>query len=124
MSLKTKNEAGQLTAKMEIPLAAYAGEPVTVRLDDTDSAPIVERQLGAIPPKGKGGTQWEYKTKASGLQKLRLKAPKPPGTGFQLSVKAKGWLAAADANQPAAGTTLTVTIGGQCFSHVVTKKSD
>jgi hypothetical protein len=28
------------------------------------------------------------------------------------------------ANQAAADTTMTVTIDGQCFSHVVTKKSD
>ena len=43
---------------------------------------------------------------------------------MQLSVKARRWFSADDANQPAASTTLTVTIGGQCFAHVVTKKSD
>jgi hypothetical protein len=33
------------------------------------------------------------------------------------------WFSAAAANQAAADTTLTVTIDGQCLSHVVTKKS-
>jgi len=95
-----------------------------VRLDDTDSAPIVARNLGALPPQGKSGTKWEFRTKASGLQKVKLKARKAPATTMQLSLKAKHWFTAADANQPADGTTLTVTIGGQCFGHVVTKKSD
>jgi hypothetical protein len=84
----------------------------------------VARNLGAIPPKGKSATQWQFKTKASGLQKLRLKANKPLGTSMSISLKAKRWFSAAEANQPAASTTLTVTIGGQCFGHVVTKKSD
>jgi hypothetical protein len=39
-------------------------------------------------------------------------------------VKAKKWFSAGVANQATADTTLTVTIGGQCLSHVVTKKSD
>jgi uncharacterized protein YidB (DUF937 family) len=39
-------------------------------------------------------------------------------------VKAKKWLSTGAANQAADATTLTVTIGGQCLSHVVTKKSE
>jgi len=34
----------------------------------------------------------------------------------------KKWFSAASANQAAASTTLTVKIGGQCFTHAVTKK--
>jgi hypothetical protein len=43
---------------------------------------------------------------------------------LRLSVKMKGWFASADANQPAANTTLTVTVGGQCFVRAATKKVD
>jgi hypothetical protein len=41
-----------------------------------------------------------------------------------VQVKAKRWFTAAQANQPASDTTLTVTIGAQCFTHVVTQKVD
>jgi hypothetical protein len=43
---------------------------------------------------------------------------------FQLLVKSKRWFTAGAAEQPAMNTDLTVTIGGQCFTHVVTKKTD
>jgi hypothetical protein len=79
--------------------------------------------LGAIPPKGRAPyKQWKFKSKAPGPQQVVLK---DKGTGqLQLTVKAKKWFAAGAANQAADATTLTVMIGGQCLSHVVTKKSD
>jgi hypothetical protein len=80
--------------------------------------------LGAIPPKGRDPIkQWKLKIKAPGIQQVALKDKAVPGQ-LQLIVKAKKWFSAAAANQAAADTRLTVTIGGQCLSHVVTKKTD
>jgi hypothetical protein len=109
---------------MTIGLGSYAGEPVTVRLDDTDTQPIAARAFVSIPPFGSAGTRWRFKAK-DGVQKVQLKdlGASHPGM-FQLVVKAKHWFTAAAANDVAENTHLTVTIGAQCFTHVVTKKTD
>ncbi len=124
VTVKTKGEKGQLGAKMLIPLAAYNGEQVNVRLDDGDTQPIAERTLRAVPASGSSGKQWKFKSK-SGLTQVQLKNldPKQPGT-FQLAVQAKKWFSAAAANDTAANTRLTVTIGSQCYMLPVTKKTD
>ncbi len=125
VTVKTKKDAGQLTAKMIVPLAAYGGEPVSIRLDDGDTQPIARRILSELPPSGKSGAFWKFQSKSGGIAQVQLKnlAPKHPGE-FQLAVKAKGWFSAAAANDAAANTRLTVTIGGQCFTHLATKKTD
>jgi hypothetical protein len=124
VTVTTRNGAGKLVAKMNVPLGGYTDAPVRVRLEDGDSAPIVEAVLGAIPPKGRAPfKQWQFKSKALGLQKLILKNKGVPGE-LQLTVKAKKWFSAAAADQDAASTRLTVTVGGQCFTHVATKKND
>jgi hypothetical protein len=79
--------------------------------------------VGKVPYK-----KWLRKTKPktkTGVTQVRVKAAgaKQPGV-FKLSVQAKRWFAAGAANQPAASTDLTVTIGTQCFRIPVTKKSD
>jgi hypothetical protein len=109
---------------MTILLGSYANDPVGVRLDDGDTQPIVERTFPFLPPLGTSGTKWQYKAK-DGLQKVMLKdlGPKHPGM-FQVVVKAKHWFTAAAANDSAANTHLTITIGGQCFAHEATKKTD
>ncbi len=81
-----------------LPLADYDGEPVTVRLDDPDSAPIA----------------------SDGLQKVLLKR-KAPGSWI-LIVKARKWFDAMAANADAADIQLTVTIGTECFAHAATQK--
>jgi hypothetical protein len=123
--VKTKKEAGQVTVKMIIPLVAYAGEPVSVRLDDGDTQPIARRILSELPASGGSGALWKFKSKADGIRQVQLKnlGAKHPGE-FQLAVKAQRWFSAAAANDAAANTRITVTIGGQCFTHAATKKSD
>jgi Tol biopolymer transport system component len=125
IKLKTKNGAGQLTAKLTIALADYAGEPVTVRLDDTDSSPIASEMLATVPPKGSRGNLWQYKVKTDGLQSVQLKslAPRNPGR-FQVKIKSKRWFSTDDANRPAEETTLTVLIGSSCYSQEAKKKTD
>jgi len=114
---------GTLSARFTIPLAAYDGAAVTVRLDDTDSTPIVSQDVGALPAKGKTGKQWQYKVRTTGLQQVTLKDLSPRHAGeFQVIVKASRWFNATAANQSAALTRLTLTIGGQCFTHTVTRK--
>src|SRR5207244_7221482 len=92
--------AGKLSAKFMITLpSGYSGEPVTVRLDDTDSHPIARQEIGGLPVK-KAGTLWLYKVRALGLQKVHLKAMGPTQPGlFRVGVRAKGWFTAAAANQ-------------------------
>jgi Tol biopolymer transport system component len=123
VAVLAKNDAGKLAAKFAVPLAAYANQPVTVRLDDTDSHPIARQDLGALPPKGTKGKVSLFRTKTLGLQKVQLTnlGPAHPGM-FGVKVSAKKWFTALAANQPAASTTLTVKIGGQCFTHAATKK--
>ena len=122
--MKTKGEKGQLGAKMLIPLGAYNGEHVNVRLDDGDTQPIAERTLPEVAPRAAPGKLWKFKSK-SGLTQVQLKNldPKQPGM-FQLVVQSKKWFTAAAANETAANTRLTVTIGSQCFMHPATKKTD
>jgi len=124
VSLTTRGGAGKLKVKMLIDLGGYAGEPVTVRLDDANSAPIVQRRLPSLAPRGTPPRKWIFKSKASGLTGVRL-APVPtaPGT-FRLSVKATRWFASAGADEDASVTDLTITIGSQCFAHVATRKKD
>jgi hypothetical protein len=128
VEVKTKNEIGKLTAKMVIPLGPYTGDAVVVRLDDADSQPIAIRSLLALPPLGASGTKWRFKSKADGLQQVQLKSleAKQPGMS-QIVVKTKRWFTAAAANDPTPGanTRLTITFGGtQCYTHVLTKKTD
>jgi hypothetical protein len=125
VTVRTKREAGTLSVRLAIPLSAYNGEAVTVRLDDSDSTPIVQQAVGALPAKGRTGKLWQYRVKPKGLQRVTLTNlnPRQPGM-FRVVVKASKWFTAAAANQSAAGTRLTLTVGGQCFTHVVTKKVD
>jgi hypothetical protein len=123
VKVSTRSEAGQLGAKLALALASYAGEPVDVRLDDGDTQPIARLRLAALPPLGSTGTKWQFKAKTTGLMKVRLSRLPDPGT-FRLKLKARWWFSTAAANQPAASTRLTVTIGSQCFGHAVTKKVD
>jgi hypothetical protein len=125
IKVTTKKEAGQLVVSPKIPLGAYAGESVSVRLDDGDSQPIAAAGVGPLPPKGKTGTKWQYQNPRTAVTKVSLGTlgGKVPGM-FRIKVKAKKWFAAAAADESAANTTLTLTIGNQCFSHAATKKID
>ena len=125
ITVKTKREAGSLSVNLVIPLAAYNGEAVSVRLDDGDSTPIAQQAVGALPTKGNRGKQWQYKVTPKGLQRVTLTdlSPRRPGM-FRVIVKASKWFAANVADQGAANTRLTVTFGGQCFTHLATKKVD
>jgi hypothetical protein len=126
VDVKTRNDAGKLTAKMLIALGSYGGEPVTVRLDDGDSQPIALRSLLTVPPLGASGTRWRFKSKSNGIQKVQLKSlgPKQPGMS-QIVVKARGWFTAGAANDTATNTRLTITVGGvECYTHEATKKTD
>jgi hypothetical protein len=124
VSITTKHGAGKLTARMLIGLAAYTNEPVTVRLDDQNTAPIVQRRLPSLTPHGTLPKKWQFKSDADGLKKVLLKPlPALPGM-FEVDVKAKHWFGFNSADQSAAATSLTVTIGSQCFAHPATKKID
>jgi hypothetical protein len=124
----TKNDKGSLTASFSVPLASFSpSEPVTIRLEDGDSTPIVQ-QVVTLAPVGRSGRLWQYKAPAKtlGLEKVKLidRAPSRPGT-FTVTVTAKRWFTAAAADQPAAGTLFTLRLGAtRCFVHAVLSKVD
>ena len=125
VTVRTKKNAGVMNVRMSIPLGRYAGEPVTIRLADGDSDPIVLTNVGALPAKGKQGKMWTFTSKTDGVKRVSLvdDTKKHPGM-FKIAIATKKWFTAAQANRPAAETAVTVTIGEQCFSHGVTKKTD
>jgi hypothetical protein len=125
LKVKTVNGVGLLSGKLTIPLGTYTGEPITVRVDDADSAPVAQATVSSIPPSGTSGRKWLYKTRADGLQKVLLASlgPRRPGE-FKIKVKAKRWFSATQANRSAAETSVTVLIGERCFSGAVTTKLD
>ncbi len=124
ITLKNKKAAGQLSFKAVIPLAGYvpSAQPVTVRLDDGDSSPVAVHALGGIPSQKGSTTKFLFKSKARGIQRVQLKQ-KSPGL-WQMMIKAKGWFTPAAANEPAATTWITVSVGSQCFTRAVTAKVD
>ena len=124
----TKNDKGSLTASFSVPLASFSpSEPVTIRLEDGDSTPIVQ-QVVTLAPVGRSGRIWQYKAPAKtlGLEKVKLidRAPSRPGT-FTVTVTAKRWFTAAAADEPAASTLFTLQLGTtRCFAHAVVSKVD
>jgi 5-hydroxyisourate hydrolase-like protein (transthyretin family) len=68
---------------------------------------------------------WTFSSKTDGVKRVALvdDTKKNPGM-FKLQIATKKWFTAAQANRPAAETVFTVTIGSQCFSRAVTKKTD
>ena len=125
LTMRTKRDAGVLNVRMSIPLGSYAGEPVSIQVADGDSDPIALTAVGVLAPKGKTGKSWAFSSKTDGVKRVTLldDTRKHPGM-FKVTASTKKWFTAAQANQPAASTTVTVTFGAHCFSHAVTKKSD
>jgi len=123
--VRTRNDAGRLSARMMLPLDDYAGQAVTVTLADGNSPAIASAALGSLAPLGVTGRRWQFRSTADGLQKVVLKsAALREHAGYKVQVKAKHWFTAADADEPAESTELTIQIGTACFRHVATKKVD
>jgi hypothetical protein len=122
-----KNDAGRLSASMTIDLdTSYGGEPIAVRIDDTNTGPIAVDTIATLPPKGSSGKIWAYKSPSkTGLIRVQLKdlAPNLPGK-FKLTVKASKWFTASAADGTAAATEVTATVATRCFVHAATDKKD
>ncbi|RMF21216.1 MAG: hypothetical protein D6760_09955 [Deltaproteobacteria bacterium] len=121
--VKSKKASGIVRVKMLVELGVYSGEPVLVRLDDSDSTPIAIESIPTVPARGKSGKKWLYKQRDDGIQKIMIKdrTKKSPAT-FLIVVKSKHWFSSAAANQAAAATDFTAVIGDRCFRHEATKK--
>jgi Tol biopolymer transport system component len=120
-----RGSTGAFSTKLELNLSSYTGEAIAVKLTDGDPAIIAHSEPTVPAPKGAHPRVWSSTIRGNGLDRIVLRnlAPSQPGR-FRLQLKAKRWFTAADANQPAASTVLTVTIGNRCFTHVVTRKRD
>jgi Tol biopolymer transport system component len=123
VNVRSTRNAGTVAVKLTLPAlpSPYMGTGVAVRLFDTDGI-VVQQELAAVPAKGKSGRVWQYKAKGDGLKQVTIKATKIPNV-YKVVVKSKRWFASALADQPAASTSFAFSIGGQCFVHVVTKKT-
>jgi Tol biopolymer transport system component len=119
--VRTRNGAGQLRLRADLPLSTYTGAPVSVRLDDGDSAPIALQSVGDLLPKGASGRRWQFRTKASGVHNVLLREKNGV---YAVTVKTRRWFSAAAANQSANATRVTLTIGTQCFTRTATVKID
>lgn len=122
--VRTRHGEGRLRATLSLELPNYDGEPVSVRLEDGDPTPIAAAQVSMLRLTPSGHV-WRFRSRGSGLQRILLKAPSPVRPGqFKLLVVARKWFTAAQADQPASATRLTITVGSRCFTHVVTRKLD
>jgi hypothetical protein len=116
--VKRRNDAGQLSVRTLLPLPDYAdNQPVTLRLDDSDSAPLAIQSLGVLPERGTSNSKWMFKTRSDGVTKVLLK--KSNGQ-LKLIAKAKHWFPAAEADNTASAIRFTVNVGTQCFTHLAT----
>ena len=87
----------------------------------SDSTPLALQAVGGLPPRGTSGTKWQFKSRQNGVRKVLLKASSGQ---YKLAIKTKRWFPTAAAQDSAANTRLTVSIGNQCFTHAATKKVD
>lgn len=123
--VRTKDDAGLLRASMEIDLAGYDGEPVTLSLSNGDGSIIATRELGPLRAAGPSGRKWRFRSLADGIRLVGLtnRAPYEQGK-FRLEIQARRWFLAAAAPQSADETLLTVQIGQLCFVRSATSKID
>jgi Tol biopolymer transport system component len=119
--LRTRNGAGQLVVTAFLPLASYVDAPVTVRLDDDNSSPMVQQAVGALAPVGQSNKKWQFKTKADGVQSVQIVKTSQPGQ-HKLTVRSKRWFTNLQADDAKEDTHVTITVGTQCFTHEVTTK--
>lgn len=117
VTIKAKKDAGVLKAKETLPIATYAGEPVTVSLEDGGGS-IASQAVGALTAKK---NKFLFKSGADGVRSVLFSSK---GGGTVAKVAAKKFFTAAGADEPAASTRLVIQVGSQCFSHPVTKKVD
>jgi serine protease len=121
VKLRARGDAGAMVAKLTLPVSTYAGDDVTVALEDGDSHPIVSDTVTPAAS-GASGRYWRYASPTAGLRAVSLKGM--ADGSVVLKAKSKQWFSAAAANDDAAHTRLEVSIGGRCFSQEVTKKID
>jgi hypothetical protein len=102
----------------QIPLGEYAGEPVSIRLEDPDGT-IAARNVGRLVPR-KNGRIWTFKSATDGLLRVALHTFRRRAAS-RIRLRAIHWFDADDVNRSAGETHLTVTIGDRCFTSPVTQ---
>lgn len=115
--------AGRVRASMRLDLGSYTAESVGVQLGDVDTPLLAAQVVAPLPPRGTSGRLWRYRGDRVKSIVLKDLGPRQPGK-FLLKLTARDWFPPTLANQPAAFTTLSVTVGEQCFAQTATKKVD
>jgi hypothetical protein len=82
--------------------AGYGNEPIALRLDDPESAPIVRQSIGGLPAQGRWRKIWRFGSKGNGIVKVRIK-----------SLAHQGFL-----------DNSSVLVGPRGFSQLATRKVD
>jgi Tol biopolymer transport system component len=122
--VRTRNDAGRLRVRFDVPFAGYAGEPVRVRLDDISGAPLAAETIasdgvGPLAPRP-SGLKWVFKRRDLGVKRIVLRDLE---TGmFRIIVRAKKWFSAADVPADVADIRFTIHIGNTCFTRTATIK--
>jgi hypothetical protein len=120
--VRTRNDAGRLRVRFDVPFAGYANEPVSVRLDDISGAPLAAQTIasdgvGPLAPRP-SGLKWVFKRRDLGVKRIVLRDLE---TGiFRIIVRAKKWFSAADVPADAADIRFTIHIGNTCFTRTAT----
>ena len=125
VGMNTVDGAGVLSVRLTVPLDSYGGEAVELRIDDPDSTPIARRRVSGLAPRGRRGNHWLYRFPDPSQPRIRIQdvSRRLPGH-HRISIQARRWYDAGDADYPADETMLTIQVGSECFVHPVTRKLD
>src|SRR6185503_2420797 len=85
----------------QIPLGEYAGEPVSIRLEDPDGT-IAARNVGRLVPH-KNGRIWTFKSATDGLLRVALHTFRRRAAS-RIRLRAIHWFDADDVNRSAGET--------------------
>ena len=112
------DHSGVLSLSAEIPLGAYAQEPIGVAVADADS-PIMSETVPAtaIVPKG-SAFKYHAPKGTNGIQSITLREERNSGEIFKITLRTRHAWPEGAANQLA---WITVNVGGHCFRDMATK---
>ena len=112
------DHSGVLSLSAEIPLGAYAQEPIGVAVADADSPIMSETVPGtAIVPKG-SAFKYHAPKGTNGIQSITLREKRNSGGIFKITLRTRHAWPEGAANQLA---WITVNVGGHCFRDMATK---
>ncbi|MFN8545343.1 MAG: hypothetical protein U0807_14200 [Candidatus Binatia bacterium] len=106
----------RLTARLVVPLTAYRGEPVAVRLDDAGGVPLASGGVARLRQEDHSGRHWAARGHGRGLREIRLtRLGRAAAQRWRVVVRARGWLGQTESRLVTRGR-LTISVGEACFA--------